>query len=269
MSTEAQEALPLAGKRIVVTRARSQASEQSKLIKQFGGEPYEFPVISIAWPEDLGPLDTALSRLAAFDWILFTSVNGVEMFFERLAQHNLEWQTLGQLPQVAAVGPKTAQALSNRGVQVAVVAEEFVGEGLLQTLGDRIQPGQRFLLPRADIARKQLPDTLREMGCEVTEVVAYRTLPLTENVGELVALLQAGAIHAVTFTSSSTVTNFVQALQGHDVQLLLDGVFLAAIGPITAKTAEELGLSIDVMPDTYTIPDLVDALVQTMVRHHP
>lgn len=254
-------AKPLAGKRVVITRSRSQASELSRLIEELGGDAYEFPVINIAWPEDQRPLDAALAKLETFDWVLFTSVNGVEMFFERMAQTNTDRQALAKT-QVGAVGPKTAAALERHGVTVAAVAEEFVGEGLLQTLSDRLRQGQNILLPRANIARKNLPDALREMGCNVTEVEAYRTLAVAENAADLVELLQAGRIDAVTFTSSSTVKNFVQALQGYDVRTLLQGVMLAAIGPITAKTVADLELHVDVMPDTYTIPDLVDAMVR-------
>ncbi|MGZ4123761.1 MAG: uroporphyrinogen-III synthase [Tumebacillaceae bacterium] len=253
--------LPLAGTRIVVTRSRSQASELCRLLEAYGGEPYEFPVINIEWPEDLRPLDATLARLAEFDWVLFTSPNGVEMFWERLLQTEIDPQSLAQT-QVAAVGPKTAAALEKRGVTVAAVAEEFVGEGLLQTIGDRIKPGDQILLPRANIARKQLPDALRARGCDVTEVDAYRTLAVTEHADELVAQFREQKIDVVTFTSSSTVKNFVKALEGHDVKALLQGVLLAAIGPITAQTAEDNCLHIDVMPSTYTIPDLVDAVVR-------
>jgi uroporphyrinogen-III synthase len=252
---------PLAGKRIVVTRSRSQASELCRLLEELGGRPYEFPVINIDWPDDLGPLDAALARLDTFDWVLFTSPNGVEMFWERLLQTQTDPQMITHT-QVAAVGPKTAAALEKRGVAVAAVAEEFVGEGLLKTLEDRIGPGDQILLPRANIARKQLPDTLRQIGCVVTEVDAYQTLAVTDNVDELVALFQAGQIDVVTFTSSSTVKYFLKALAGHDVNALLQGVLLAAIGPITAQTAADNGLQIDVMPATYTITDLVEALLK-------
>ena len=251
----------LAGKRVVVTRARSQASELCRLIEERGGTAYEFPVIRIAWPEDLAPLDEAIGRLGAFDWLAFTSANGVKLFFERMKHNKVDPGVLAGA-KFAAVGPKTAAAMEKQGLSVDVVAEEFVGEGLAEALQGHVRPGQRVLLPRADLARKAVPELLREQGCEVTDLVAYRNVIVTENVEELVSLLQAGEIDIVTFTSSSTVNNFVSALQGYPLATLLHGVVLAAIGPVTANTAAELGLAVDVMPPTYTIPDLVDAIVQ-------
>ncbi|TCP54769.1 uroporphyrinogen-III synthase [Tumebacillus sp. BK434] len=263
----AAAAKPFLGKRIVVTRSRSQASELSRMIEELGGIPVEFPVIRTDWPDDLEPLDRALSRLGEFDWIILTSVTGVEMFFERMKQ------TKHVLPpdaraRFAAVGSKTAAAIERHGVPVAVTAEEFVAEGLLRALDDQVQPGQQVLFPRANIARKLLPDAMRAKGCLVTEVDAYQTLAVTDEVPALVRAFQANEIHAVTFTSSSTVNNFLAALQGHDCQSLLQGVVLAAIGPITQETAERHGLTVDVTADTYTIPGLVEALDRFFTASH-
>jgi len=252
--------MPLQGKRVVVTRARAQASELSRLLSLLGGEPIEFPVISVAWPEDLGPLDDAIRAAATFDWILFTSVNGVEMFWERMAHHKMESSALAGV-RVAAVGPKTAQAVAERGLTVSVTAKEFVGEGLIAALDGQVPPGSRVLLPRADIARKNVPEALREAGCLVTEVDAYRTVLAAEDAGRLVQDLQEGLLDVITFTSASTVHNFYQALRGHDVNALLQGVTVAAIGPVTAQAAAAHDLAVDVMPATYTIEGLVDAIV--------
>jgi len=256
---------PLAGTRIVVTRARAQASELVRLIEAHGGTAVEFPVIGVTWPEDLGPLDAALHMLESFDWIAFTSVNGVEMFYQRLAHHNKE-MTLPAGLRVAAVGPKTAQALQERGVQVALLAKEFVGEGLADALAEQVTPGTRILLPRANLARKQLPERLQELGCAVVDVVAYQNVLTADHADELVAMLQAGAIDVITFTSGSTVTNFYQALAGHDVTALLQGVLVVAIGPVTAAEAERHGLHVDVMPAQYTIADMVEALLATVQK---
>ncbi|MGB8953966.1 MAG: uroporphyrinogen-III synthase [Tumebacillaceae bacterium] len=252
---------PLAGKRVVVTRARSQASELCKLIEARGGVAYEFPVIHIAWPEDLAPLDEAIGRLGEFDWLIFTSTNGAKLFFDRMKHNKVDLDVLGRA-KFAVVGPKTAQALEKQGFHADVIAHEFVGEGVADALRDRVRPGQRVLLPRGDLARKALPEALRELGCLVTDVVAYRNEIVTEHADDLVRLLKAGEIDVVTFTSSSTVKNFVSALSGHPLKSLLHGVALAAIGPVTADTVAEFGLTVDVMPPTYTIPDLVDAIVQ-------
>ncbi|ASS74912.1 hypothetical protein CIG75_07905 [Tumebacillus algifaecis] len=252
-------AQPLDGKRIVVTRSRSQASELSRMIEQLGGTAFEFPVIHTDWPEDLGPLDKALTKLGEYDWIILTSVTGVEKFFARMKQLKQELRPDAHT-RFAAVGSKTGAALEKQGVTVAVTAEEFVAEGLLRALEEQVGPGDKLLFPRANIARKMMPDALRAKGCEVTEVDAYQTLAVTDEVETLLRLLQDQEIHAVTFTSSSTVNNFLAALKGQDVRPLLAGVVLAAIGPITKQTAEGHGLTIDVMADTYTIPGLVEAL---------
>ena len=182
---------PLAGKRVVVTRARSQASELCKMIEAQGGVAYEFPVIRIAWPEDLAPLDEAIGRLGEFDWLIFTSINGVKLFFERMKHNKVVLDVLDRA-KFAAVGPKTALALEKHGLLVDVIAEEFVGEGLADALRDKVLPGQRVLLPRGDLARKALPDALRKLGCLVTDVVAYRNEIVTDHADDLVRLLEAG-----------------------------------------------------------------------------
>ncbi|KEO81166.1 uroporphyrinogen-III synthase [Tumebacillus flagellatus] len=253
--------LPLDGRCIVVTRSRAQASELCRQLEDLGGSAYEFPVIRIEWPEDLGPLDTAIHTMESFDWVAFTSPNGVEMFFERVQALGRDVQALQDV-KVAAVGPKTAALLERRGLTVHALAGEFVGEGLADTLATQTNPGQKILLPRANLARKQLPQALRAMGLQVEEAEAYRTLPVTEDASDLARKLQAKQIDAVTFTSSSTVTNFVEALKEFPLSDLLAGVTLAAIGPITAETVEKHGFAVDVMPADYTIPGLVEALVR-------
>lgn len=253
------EKRPLFGRRIVVTRSRSQASEMSRLIEELGGEPYEYPVIETAWPDDLTPFDAALANLQEYDWLIFTSVNAVEMFFQRMRHNRVDIRTLASV-RIAAVGQKTAQAVERYGLLVEVVGEEFIAEGLLDVLGDRIAPGQKVLFPRADIARRVLPDTLRQAGCDVTEFDAYRTVAVADETQELVTMLRSKQIDVITFTSGSTVKNLCAALEGHDAADLLQGVVLAAIGPQTAKALQERGLPVDVMPDTYTIPALLAAL---------
>lgn len=250
----------LEGVRVLVTRSRAQASELCRQIEERGGSTYEFPVIRIEWPEDLGPLDAAIHSIHEFDWVAFTSPNGVTMFFERMRALGVEISAL-QAVQVAAVGPKTKALLEHQGVTVHALAGEYVGEGLADTLTTLVQAGQKILLPRAQIARKQLPAALRNLGLTVTEVDAYHTLPVAEDAAQLVQRLAAKEIDVVTFTSSSTVTHFFDALQGVPIHGLLSGVTVVAIGPITAETAQKHGLQVDVMPDSYTIPDLVAALV--------
>ncbi|WP_126427965.1 uroporphyrinogen-III C-methyltransferase [Brevibacillus marinus] len=258
------EKKPLFGKRILVTRARSQASELSEKISELGGEAYEFPLIKMVPPKDLAPLDEALRKLDQFDWVIFTSVNGVTHFFQRLRELGIDIRTM--TGRLAAVGPKTAEALEAKGLTVSVLPGEFRAEGLLDRLKSELKPGQSVLLPRADIAREILPRELRSLGLQVTEVDTYQTVMDAGNQREVVALLAEKAIHIVTFTSSSTVKNFVQALAGYNLQELLDGVRIACIGPITAQTARDLGLPVHIVAADSHIQGLLDAIIESQER---
>ncbi|MGI6125430.1 MAG: uroporphyrinogen-III C-methyltransferase [Planifilum sp.] len=255
------EGKPLFGKRVLVTRARSQASALSERIEALGGEAIEFPAIRITRPARQDLLDAALSRLEDYDWVVFTSVNGVRCFFRRLRELNLDIRRMAKA-KVAAIGPQTAEALMGKGLQVEVQPGEYRAEALVEAMASRVEPGENVLLPRADIARKVLPRELERFGLKVTEVDAYDTRVGTEDAGEVARLLEEGAIHVITFTSSSTVRNFVQALRTvrEDWKSLVAPVQVACIGPITARTAEELGLEVDAVAETYTIDGLVDVL---------
>lgn len=251
---------PLFGKRILVTRARAQASELSERIAELGGEAFEFPLIKMIRPRDISPLDKALAQLDQYDWVMFTSVNGVECFFQRLRELEIDIRTMRG--KIAAVGPKTAEALQSRGLTVNVLPLQYTAEGLLDSLQGKLKAGEKALLPRADIAREILPRQLREHGLEVTEVDTYETVMDTGNRDEVVELLENQAIHVITFTSSSTVRNFVEALREHDLTRLLAGVRIVCIGPITAKTAEELGLSVHAVAKHSHVEGLIEALIQ-------
>lgn len=255
------EKKPLFGKRVLVTRARSQASELSEQINELGGEAYEFPLIKMVEPQALPQLDTELKQLSSYDWVMFTSPNGVQFFFKRLRELKIDIRTL--TGKIAAVGPKTASMLEERGLTVDVLPGEFLAEGLVESLKSELQPGSKVLLPRADIARETLPRELRTLGMEVTEVDTYDTVIDAQNIGETVSLLEEKAIHIITFTSSSTVKNFVEALKEYDLNELLQGVKIACIGPITADTAKRAGLQVDIMASEYTIEGLVNSLITT------
>jgi uroporphyrinogen-III synthase len=250
---------PLSGKRIMVTRSRHQAQEFVRKIEALGGEAYSFPLVKMIPPRDSGPLDEALHRLERFDWVVFTSPNGVRFFYERMIALGVDSARLRA--KLAAVGPKTAAELEEKGWPVAVVAGEYVGEGLLQSLSGELQAGEKVLLPRADIARKTLPEELRRLGLDVTEVDAYETVPDGENAEEAASLLKQKRIDIVTFTSSSTVKHFIEAMAPYGLPELLEGVQIACIGPVTADTARELGLTVHVMAKEYTVEGLLDALV--------
>lgn len=254
------EKKPLFGKRILVTRARSQASGLSEQIAELGGEAYEFPLVKMLPPRESQPLDDALAKLGSFDWVMFTSVNGVAFFFKRLRELKVDIRTMKA--KIAAVGPKTAEALEEKGLTVTVLPGEFRAEGLLNSLQGQLHAGEKVLLPRADIARETLPRELSNLGLEVTEVDTYDTVIDAGNVEETIELLQEKAIQMITFTSSSTVKNFVQAMEGQDLAQLLAGVQIACIGPITADTAKKLGLTVDLVANDSTIQGLVDCITR-------
>lgn len=257
------DALPLAGRRIAITRPREQADALAQRLEALGARVTLLAAIRIAPIEDHAPLDAAIARLGSYDWLVFTSVNGVAAFTERLAATGHTWDERG-LAQVAAIGPATAAALERADVPVALMPDEYVAEGILDGLG--MVAGQRLLLARADIARRTLAEGLRLRGAEVDEVAAYRTIPqpvAPELIERIVGDEGGERVDAITFTSSSTALGLLQGLAatGRDPAEALRGVALAAIGPITAATLREHGLEPAVVAREYTIPGLTTALV--------
>jgi uroporphyrinogen-III synthase len=226
-------------------------------LRALGAEPLLFPTIAIAPPEVAGPLDQAIAQLSGYDWIIFTSVNGVQHFWARLAELRASSAVDGASDlsiqgKVAAIGPATAEALRRRGASVHLMPAEYRAEAILDVIGD--VAGQRILLPRADIARPALADGLRSRGAQVDDVRAYRTIRGEPSPAAFDAL-RAG-VDVVTFTSSSTVRNFVSLTEGLDFGHPL----VACIGPVTAATAHELGLRVDLVAETYTIDGLLESL---------
>ena len=255
------ERRPLFGRRVVVTRARAQAGEVSAELERLGAEVLEFPTIEIQPPEDFEPLDEAIRDLASFDWLVFTSVNGVEAFVERLAHHGLDLRAVPRDANIAAIGPATAQRIREAGLRVDVVPREFRAEALIEEVSGETLAGRRILIPRARVAREILPERLREAGAEVFVPPAYESVPSSEGKGELAKGLEAGEVDCVTFTASSTVENFVLAFGADEAARLLAGTRVACIGPITADTARGYGIRVDVEAREYTIPGLIEAVV--------
>ena len=256
---------PLFGKRVLVTRARAQASALSERLTALGAVPIELPAIRILPPEDGGPLDAAVGRLASYDWTIFTSVNGVASVFDRLATQGWDARAFAG-GRVCAIGPATAEALAARGLRADRLPAEAVAEGILASFADEDLAGRCFLLIQGDLARDDLGAGLAARGAAVDAVVAYRTVPETEADPATLRLVRAGAIDIVTLTSSSTARNLVAALGG-DLSGL-ERSLIAAIGPITAETARELGLRVGVVAAEHTIPGLVAALVAVAGRVH-
>ena len=254
------EGKPLFGRRIVVTRPRAQAGAFIETLAAAGADVLPCPTIEIVPPASWAPLDAALARLDAYDWLVLTSVNGVAMFFERLQTQRRDVRTLHGV-KVAAVGPATAAALEARGLLVDVVPAEFRAEGVAAAMCAAGVGGQRVLLPRAAAAREVLPQRLRAAGATVDEVASYQTVMPRSEPREVRERLAARAIDLVTFTSSSTVRHFL-ALLGDEAAALLRGVAIACIGPITAETARAAGLSVTLQPAAYTIPALSQAILE-------
>jgi uroporphyrinogen III methyltransferase / synthase len=255
------ERRPLFGRRVVVTRARAQAGELSGRLERLGAEVLEFPTIEVRPPEDFGPLDEAIRELDSFSWLIFTSVNGVDAFVERLAHHNLDLRAVPRDARIAAIGPATAQRVREVGLRVDVVPREFRAEALIEELTGQSLARKRVLIPRARVAREILLEKLREAGAEVVVPPAYESVPSSEGKEKLAKELGAGRIDCVTFTASSTVENFAHAFGAEEATRLLSGTRVACIGPITADAAREHGIRVDVEAREYTIPGLIEAVV--------
>ena len=251
---------PLLGKKIVVTRARQQASNLVEQLESLGAEVLECPTIKIVPPESHDPTDKAVASVGAYDWIVFTSVNGVKAFFERLFAKGKDSRALGGL-RTAAIGPVTAETLLQYGIRTDILPKNFRAESVVEAFADQDVSGKKVLLPRAEEARPVIPVELEKLGATVDEVAVYRTVQDKENVDALLADLKKGAVDMVTFTSSSTVKNFKALIPETEFSDLLKGVDIACIGPITADTAAELGFTVAVVADEYTIPGLCEAVV--------
>ena len=256
---------PLFGKRIVITRSREQAGELVDLLEALGAESIEAPMIRVAPPDDYGPLDTAVGEARSYDWIVFTSANGVDYFMRRLTAAESDIRDLKGV-KLVAIGPATAERLARHGLKVDLEPAESSAEAIVQSLRERGDlNGKRFLLPKADIARDVLPEELRKSGADVTEVVAYKTvLAEIEREGDpdIYRMLLEKRVDVVTFTSPSTVKNFVQIFGAEQAADLLNATSVASIGPVTAEAAEQYGIKTAIMPKEYNVPALVDAIVE-------
>lgn len=252
---------PLSKVRILVGRARHQASALSAELRNLGARVLEIPFIEIRQPRSYKPLDSALRNLGEYDWLILTSVNGVEAMWTRLDKLKLTRKSV-QHARLAAIGPATKNAVEKRGVKVDVVPKEYVAESVVRSLRRRVK-GKRVLLVRAKVARDVIPQELRKAGAHVNVVEAYETVVPQSSRARLRAALKnlRRRPHVITFTSSSTVRNFVTLLGGSRARPSLDGILTASIGPVTSSTLRELGLGVDIEAREFTIPGLVDAIV--------
>lgn len=255
--------MPLLGWRILVSRARGQAGALSAGLQAVGAEVYEIPFIEIRPPRSYKSLDESLKLVAEYEWLILTSVNGVRAMFDRMAKLNLTKRVLAHL-NIAAIGAATRSAIEREGLKVAITPKEYVAESIIESLADKVR-GKRVLLCRAKIARDLIPRELRDMGAFLDVVEAYETvLPPASRI-ELRALLRdpQRRPHAITFTSASTVKNYVALLGIRSGRSrLVEGVLNASIGPVTSDTLRQYELNVDVQPGEYTIPSLIEAIVQ-------
>ena len=259
-----RSSLSLDGIRVLVGRARHQAGALSGELRKLGAIVLEIPFIEIRKPRSFQDLDLALMNLGNYDWLILTSVNGVEAMWERLKKRRMEKIDFKHL-RIAAIGPATKKAIEQRGVKVDVVPKEYVAESVVRSLRSRVK-GKRVLLVRAKVARDVIPRELRKAGAHVDVVEAYETVVPRSSRTRLRGALAnpRQRPHVVTFTSSSTVRNFV-ALMGSG-EKKFDGTQLASIGPVTSSTLRELKLRVDIKAKQFTIPGLVEAIVLALRR---
>lgn len=256
--------LPLAGVCVLVGRARHQAGALSGELRKLGATVLEIPFIEIRKPRSFEPLDSALLNLSGYDWLILTSVNGVEAMWARLAELRLTEANLKHL-RIAAIGPATKKSIELRGGKVDVVPKEYVAESVVHSLRRRVK-GKRVLLVRAKVARDVIPRELRKAGAQVDVVEAYETIVPQASRSRLRRALRnpRQRPHVVTFTSSSTVRNFVTLLGSRKPSL--EGIQLASIGPVTSSTLRELRLRADIAAKEFTIPGLVEAIIRDIAK---
>jgi len=259
------ERKPLFGRRIVITRPRHQAEDFARLLEDDGAEVIPLPTIETVAAGSISQVDDAVKRAAEFDWLIFTSANGVRFFFERLQQIGADVRVWHRA-RLAAIGPQTAREIERRCLRVELVPQDYRAEGVIAAFAAAGIAGQRVLLPRAAGARAVLPEQLRALGATVDEIVTYESVHPRASIAEVIEMMVSGNIDAVTFTSSSTVHNFV-ASAGNDVAELAKQTAIACIGPVTAETARSYGMVVAIQPASYTVPAFAAALSQYFVGH--
>ncbi len=259
------EQLPLFGRQIVITRAAANGAELAERLRLMGAEAIEFPTIETVPPVSYAALDEAIARIGVFDWIVFTSATGVSAFVDRLRQRDCDLRELAHAA-IAAIGPATAACVRSHALKVEAMPTEYRAEAILEAIGASRIAGARILIPRAAVAREALPDLLRKEGAaEVVVAPAYQTVkPEHADISRIRAVVADGAVDLVTFTSSSTVTNFRELVGAIPPRLKA-----AVIGPITAETARHEGFEVVVCPAEYTVDALIDAIVAYFQAYFP
>jgi uroporphyrinogen III methyltransferase / synthase len=264
-----ETAQSLRGKTVMITRPRAQSKEMTGMLERVGATVIHCPTIEIIEPDSWAALDAAIEKIDTYDWIIFTSANGSEFFFRRLAERRKDGiESIARLT-VCAIGPATAKAIESAGVRVNVTATDSKAEGALRAViehagGEEKLRGMRLLMPRARIAREVLPSELTRLGAQVDDVETYQTVTPDVKAESIVGLFAEGRIDAITFTSSSTISNFARLVGASDLSILLRGVLIACIGPVTAQTAVEYKLENIVQPESYNSTSLVETIVRSI-----
>lgn len=254
---------PLFGKGVVITRPEAQAEEFAALLQLQGARVIHFSTIRVVPPESYDDLDRAVGELSRYQWIIFTSANGVTFFLNRLRELGKDIRDLKGL-RICTIGPATAAKIRSLGIRVDLVPDAFISEGVVSAFSEIDIKGSRILLPRAETARDIIPEGLAKLGATVDVVTAYRTVTSGKNRSELEPLINEGKVDVITFTSPSTVTNFMETM-GRDFALPPQ-VKIACIGPVTEAAVKKAGLNIDIMQERYTVPGLVESLVDFFRR---
>ena len=254
---------PLFGKTVLVTRAREQASALTFKLENLGAKCIEAPVIKIVEPESYVDLDNGIENIADYQWLIFTSANGVEYFFNRLQNQGKDSRAIKA--KVVAIGVATAKALRAQGIIADIVPVEFVAEGIVDAIKDMIKSGDKVLIPRAKVAREVLPQKLRDLGAVVDVATAYQTVIGDVDKTEIIAKIENHEIDLITFTSSSTVTNLIDML-GSEAKKLINSCKTACIGPITAKTCMDNDIEPDGVAADYTIDGLTEVILDMIAK---
>ncbi len=265
MKTTTPRTLSLAGTRVLVSRARRQAGKLSDGLRKLGARVLEIPFIEIRPPRSYRPLDNALRYITNYDWLILTSVNGVQAFFCRMEKLDIPLQDLAGL-RVAAIGPATRREIQSYGLRVQAMPSEYVAESVVDVLKNKVK-GKRLLLVRARVARDVIPRELRQAGAHVDVIEAYQTVVPRSSRDRLRKALRdpRRRPHVITFTSSSTARNFVALWGGKPLPV---GVKFASIGPVTTATLRELGLPVDIEATEYSIPGLIEAIARASRSGH-
>jgi uroporphyrinogen III methyltransferase/synthase len=261
------EKKPLFGQRILVTREHAEGFER---LEELGAEIIEFPTIKLVPPETWDELDTAIDNINTYDWLIFTSRNGVKYFFRRFFEKDRDIRELKGI-QICAIGSRTAQEVKKYGIKVDLIPEEFRAEGLIEAFLKELRTesgeqrdhlkGTKFLFPRAEKAREIFPETIRELGGQIDVPVTYRTVKPESHGKRLKRFFKEGRISVATFTSASTFHNF-REIMGEDAERLLKDVTIAVIGPVTAQAVEKAGLRVHILPEESTIEAMVNEIIR-------